>query len=146
MATARIASRPTPQAAGRIAAALFGCVGAFQVALVSGAPWGRAAWGGTHAGQLPPELRVGSAVSTVVYLFLAVVAATEWPAQPARRRILVAASCLMVVGSVMNLASRSVLERSLWTPVTVVLAVLLWRSSRTVSSMPASDAVGAVYR
>ena len=46
-----------------IAAAGFGAVGLFQLAIVLGAPLGTAAWGGAHSGQLPFELRLASAFS-----------------------------------------------------------------------------------
>lgn len=39
----------------------------FQLLLAAGAPLGEAAWGGTTEGQLSTGLRVGSAISIVVY-------------------------------------------------------------------------------
>jgi hypothetical protein len=66
-------------------------------------------------------------------MVLAVVArsSTIMPAQ-LRRRILTVASGGMVVGTVMNLASPSKIERTLWTPVAASLAAVLWlaRSDR----------------
>jgi hypothetical protein len=51
-----------------IAAAVgFGGIAAFQIALAAGAPLGHAAWGGSHAGQLPVGLRVGSGVAVAVW-------------------------------------------------------------------------------
>ena len=146
MAAPRAFPRLSPRAAGRAAGALLLGVGAFQVALALGAPWGRAAWGGAHPGQLPPELRVASAVSLTVYGVLAVAAGSDLLPPVARRRILVAAGVLMGVGSAMNLASPSVLERVLWTPVTVALVLLLWRASRTVDLSPAPEPVGSIGR
>src|SRR5687768_719411 len=49
------------------ACAVLTALAVFQVALASGAPWGRYAWGGQHEGALPAPLRVGSAVSVLVY-------------------------------------------------------------------------------
>jgi hypothetical protein len=46
--------------------------GVFQAALALGAPWGQTAWGGAQA-HLPPDLRVGSAISAVVLAFAALV-------------------------------------------------------------------------
>ena len=43
----------------------------FQLALVMGAPIGQFAWGWQHK-VLPTRLRVGSAVSIVIYAFFAV--------------------------------------------------------------------------
>ena len=53
-------------------AALIGAVGlaamaVYQLVLAAGAPLGEAAWGGTHEGQLPTTLRIGSGVSIAVY-------------------------------------------------------------------------------
>lgn len=45
----------------------------FQIALALGAPLGRFAWGGQHR-VLPPRLRVGSAVSVLVYVLIDLVA------------------------------------------------------------------------
>ncbi len=45
----------------------------FQLALVFGAPLGRFAWGGAHR-VLPARLRVGSAVSIVIYALIDVIA------------------------------------------------------------------------
>ena len=104
----------------------------FQIALAAGAPWGAAAWGGANPGVLPRGLRVSSAGSGLVYVLLAVAArSTLMPAQM-RRRLLTVASGGMVVGTVMNLASKSNIERTLWTPVAAALAVVLWlaRSDR----------------
>ena len=60
------------KAAGAVAAV--GCLGiaAFQVALAAGAPFGRAAWGGSHE-RLPRKLRVASAVAAGVWVLAALV-------------------------------------------------------------------------
>ena len=123
--------RAAPVTAG-IAALLLSGMAGFQIALAAGAPWGAVAWGGTNPGVLPRGLRVSSAGSGVVYVLLAVAArSTLLPAQ-LRRRILTVASGGMVVGTVMNLASPSNIERTLWTPVAAALAAVLWlaRSDR----------------
>jgi len=52
---------------------LLTAVGGFQVALAAGLPWGRASWGGAHAGVLPTNLRVASGASALVYAGLAAV-------------------------------------------------------------------------
>ena len=43
----------------------------FQIALISGAPWGEYAFGGRHKGPLPRNLRLGSAISSFMYLGIA---------------------------------------------------------------------------
>lgn len=37
----------------------------------------------------------------------------------------------MLVGTVMNLASPSLIERMIWTPVSAALAVLLWKAAKS---------------
>lgn len=56
-----------------IAAAGFGLLAAFQLAIALGAPFGKASWGGSHAAALPIELRVASGVAVGVYLFAALI-------------------------------------------------------------------------
>jgi hypothetical protein len=115
-----------PGRSAGIAAILLSGMAAFQIALAAGAPWGAAAWGGANQGVLPRGLRVSSAGSALVYVLLAFAArSTLMPAQ-LRRRLLTVASGGMVVGTVMNLASKSNLERTLWAPVAAALAVVLW--------------------
>lgn len=110
----------------RTALTLLAGLSAFQLALVAGAPWGAAAWAGQAPGVLPTSLRVASAVSVLVYSGLAAIVATDRLGSSARRRVLTAASLLMVLGTVANLATQSPLER-LWAPVAATLAVMLWR-------------------
>jgi hypothetical protein len=45
----------------------FAGLAVFQLALIAGAPLGRAAWGGT-ATQLPQSLRLASAVTILIYV------------------------------------------------------------------------------
>ncbi|WP_244292716.1 hypothetical protein [[Micrococcus luteus] ATCC 49442] len=45
----------------------------FQAALIAGAPLGHLVWGGRHK-VLPPNLRIGSAVSIVLYALFAYIA------------------------------------------------------------------------
>ena len=110
----------------RMALTLLSGVGAFQLALVAGAPWGAAAWAGQAPGVLPTSLRVASAVSVLVYSGLAAIVATDRLGSTARRRLLTGASLLMVLGTIGNLATQSPVER-LWAPVAATLAVTLWR-------------------
>lgn len=114
---------PSPVVRGA-ASALLGVLGGFQVALACGAPWGRAAYGGGHAGVLPPNLRATSGAAAALYAGL--VAATMAPAAPWRTVTLTAASALMGAGTVANAASRSAVERALWTPAAAALTGLLW--------------------
>ena len=135
---ARLASRPhvisalrqagRPHQARRATAVLLASVGAFEVALAAGAPWGSGAWGGAHPGVLPTNLRAASGVAAVVYGGLAFLAGSDVLGATARRRVLGSASAIMVVGTLLNLASPSMVEKVLMTPVAASLAMLLWRT------------------
>lgn len=112
------------------ACVVLGLLAAFQVALASGRPWGRYAWGGQHDGPLPTRLRVGSAVSVAVYAAIAVVllwrAGVVVPGPPsgAVRAAAWVVAGYFVLGTGMNALSRSREERRTMTPVAAVLAAL----------------------
>ena len=119
-------------------AAAVGFVGiaVFQIALVAGAPLGRAAWGGSHGGTLPVGLRVGSGVAVAVWVFAAVivlaragVASTPLP-PTALQWATWGLFGLTLVGALMNFASPSPWERYLWAPITLVLCGLCFLVAR----------------
>ncbi|MCR2809396.1 MULTISPECIES: hypothetical protein [unclassified Microbacterium] len=100
----------------------------FQAALVLGAPWGRFAWGGQHR-VLPTRLRVGSAISIIVYAVIVLLAWTKVGVVPAIPAIIGDVGMWIVfgyfcLGIVMNAISRSTSERNVMVPVTIVLTVL----------------------
>jgi hypothetical protein len=103
-------------------------LGAFQVALAVGTPWGRAAYGGAHPGTLPSHLRAVSGVAAVGYGTGAVLIVRGAGSARVRTRAFTTLSALMTVGTIANGASRSLVERIVWTPVTAATAVLAWRS------------------
>ena len=112
------------------AAVLFGLLASFQVALALGLPWGEAAWGGAHA-HLGVGLRVASGVQAVLATGFALIVLRRaghhiWAPLPSRW-LPIAARILtgyMALGTLMNAASRSSLERAMWTPVALSLAIL----------------------
>lgn len=103
-------------------------IGAFQTALAVGAPWGRAAYGGTRHGTLPNHLRAISGVAALGYGTGAVLVLRGTGSPRARGRAFTTLSVFMGLGALANGASRSPVERALWTPVTAVTTVLAWRS------------------
>lgn len=114
-----------------LAAAIgFVLLAGFQVALAAGAPWGRVAWGGTHEGRLPAGFRVASAFAAAFWILAALVmlARGGWDGSPVSSGMSRWATWvlfgLLVVGTLMNAASRSRLERIVQTPVAAILAVL----------------------
>lgn len=124
------ATRLPASPAGRTAAALLFGVAAFQCAIALGAPWGSAAYGGAHPGVLPDSLRTASAAASGVYIMLGVAAGTPLLPPVLRRRVMYGTAALMAAGTLLNLASPSLVERMIWTPVTAGLAVLLWNAAK----------------
>ncbi len=112
-----------------VAAALFAILVGFQVALAAGTPWGRAAWGG-GAAHLASGLRVASAISAVVLAAAALVVLRRGGhavRSPLPDRWLRASTWVLTgytaLGVLANGASRSDIERNIWAPVSLVLAV-----------------------
>jgi hypothetical protein len=120
---------PVVRTAAWLAAIGFIGIAAFQAALSVGAPLGHAAWGGKYR-RLPPSLRVGSAIAIVVWLMAASIvlghAGFDVPSPPeaVRAWAIWVVVGLLLVGTVMNAASRSGWERFVWAPVSFVLALL----------------------
>lgn len=109
-------------------AAALVALGAFHTALALGAPWGRAAYGGTRHGSLPNHLRAISGVASLAYGSSAALMVRGTGSPRARSRAYTALSMLMGIGTIANGASRSPVERAIWTPVTAAATVLAWRS------------------
>ena len=101
----------------------------FQGALIGGASLGRLAWGGQHD-VLPTGLKVGSAVSIILYALFGYAAVAKAALVPP----LVSESFTSVsiwvltayfaLGVIMNGISRSKPERLIMTPIALVLAAL----------------------
>lgn len=113
-----------------LAATGFVGIAIFQAALAFGAPFGIAAWGGTHPGRLPSRLRVASAFACGFWLLAALTvlerggsAVVSLPSGLARWGTW-ALVVLLPVGALLNFASRSRWERFVWGPLALVLGVL----------------------
>lgn len=116
-----------PLAAVLICVAL-GVLAVFQLALVLGAPIGRFAWGGQHE-VLPARLRIGSAVSIVIYAVIAVLALDKAALVDVVPDAVSTVGMWIVfgyfvLGIALNAISRSRAERLTMTPLCAVLAVL----------------------
>ena len=100
----------------------------FQLALAMGAPIGRFAWGGQHR-VLPTRLRLGSAVSIVLYACFAVLVLSKTGIMPIIGKgafldwSLWAITFYLAMGVPLNVLSRSKPERYTMTPVVVVLVI-----------------------
>lgn len=112
------------------ACTILAALAVFQAALIAAAPIGRFAWGGQHE-VLPPRLRIGSAVSIVLYAAFAFVIVERAELVTIFGNTgFVQAACWVLfgyftLGIVMNGISRSKSERNTMTPVSAVLAVLV---------------------
>ena len=108
-------------------------VSGFQIALALGAPLGEWAFGGQHQGVLPPQFRVASVVSLLLYAFQIAHygSIAGWWLPPISNDTVGVINWIFVaffsVGTVMNGISRSVKERVAWTPVVAAsLVCALW--------------------
>lgn len=112
------------------ACAVLAALAVFQAMLAGGAPLGRYAWGGQHPGSLPLRLRVGSAVSLLVYALIALVliwrAGLVTPAlsDGVVRAVAWGVAGYFLLGTALNAASRSRAERNVMTPTAAVLCAL----------------------
>jgi hypothetical protein len=122
-------SQRTARRAAVLAAIGFASIALFELALVAGAPWGHAAWGGAHA-HLSTALRIGSVGSFLVLLTAALIVlgrAGFWG--PAKLAAFFywgtwALAALSTIGALMNLASRSHYENAIFGPTALILAIL----------------------
>lgn len=115
--------------AAAAACVVLAALAVFQVALALGAPIGRFAWGGQHD-VLPTRLRIGSAVSVVLYAAIGAILLAHAGAISiglSDRVVEIAAWVVtgyFVLGILMNAISRSRPERLVMTPTCAVLAAL----------------------
>lgn len=99
----------------------------FQIALIAGAPLGEYAFGGRHKGTLPRNLRIGSVISSSLYLgiaghFLAQIGLLPQILEPHLNSL----ANWSIVGIfslalIMNTITPSKKERLVWAPVALVL-------------------------
>jgi len=118
----------TAMLASMVAAFVLSLIGALQVLLAFGLPFGRAAWGGAHR-VLPLRLRFASALSAMplalaAWIVLARTGVVAFPGQPATVRVgSWVAFSLLALNTVGNFASKSRTERLLMTPAAFVCSV-----------------------
>jgi hypothetical protein len=114
-----------------LAAVLFVGMGAFQASLALGAPIGAHVLGGRHQGTLPNRLRAFSAIAAAILVggalvILARAGAIGWPDGAAGLLIPLswAIAAFLVLNTLGNLASKSRIERTVFSATTAILAVL----------------------
>lgn len=108
--------------------AILALLALFQLTLILGAPLGHFAWGGRHR-VLPARLRVGSAISILVYGLIDLIAwdrvgALDVVPEPLSEIGMWVVFACFTLGIAMNAISRSRPERYTMVPVSLVLAVL----------------------
>ncbi|MES2630825.1 MAG: hypothetical protein V4611_02620 [Patescibacteria group bacterium] len=100
----------------------------FQISLIAGAPIGNYAWGGSHR-VLPSKLKIGSAISILIYGLIAIVILAKVGMitlnidQNLIDVFMWIIAGYFTLGIFMNAISRSKKERNLMTPVALVLAI-----------------------
>jgi hypothetical protein len=114
------------------AAIIFGVItiglAMFQLNLAFGAPWGRLAWGGQHE-RLPMPLRIGSGVSILVYGLCATILLARagqielWTGADWLGTVSWVIATFLGLGILANLASRSLPERLVMTPVAAIMCL-----------------------
>lgn len=114
-----------------IAVVVLGGLIVFQLLLSLGVPWGAAAWGGRHPGVLPVSLRWGSAAAALVlglamWMVLARVgwvfpgSGTLWV-----KIVMWIFTAYFAFNVVMNVLSKSALEKAIMTPASAILVICL---------------------
>ena len=116
-------------AAAVLVCVILGLLAVFQLLLIAGLPLGRFAWGGQDA-VLPPNKRIGSVISIVLYAVFAFIVLEKAQLTNVISNLTVIDVAVWVLtgyfalGIVMNAISRSKPERYTMTPVSLVLAGL----------------------
>ncbi|WP_124113560.1 hypothetical protein [Paenibacillus xylanexedens] len=100
----------------------------FQVALAVGVPWGDYAMGGKFPGKYPISMRFTCIVQIAILAFIDTIVLSKagllWPQWSvfARTAIWFIVGYL-VLGTILNLITRSVWERRIWAPVTLLMLI-----------------------
>lgn len=111
-----------------IFSALIGIVVIFQLLLAAGMPWGSYAMGGKFPGKYPPPMRVASVIQAVILIFIAyIVLSKSGLILPGWYSFAKTAIWFVVgfsaVATILNLITRSVWERRIWAPVSLLLLI-----------------------
>ncbi len=110
-----------------VALALLAGLTVMQFLIIGGQPIGEYAWGGQHRVP-PPRLRRAAVVAILLYLGFAALLLSRSGVLPGRGTGVIAVATWVlfaycIVGTVLNLISRSRRERLVQTPVSTLLAI-----------------------
>ncbi|WP_082084008.1 hypothetical protein [Paenibacillus beijingensis] len=107
---------------------LIGIVILFQLALAAGMPWGSYAMGGKFPGKYPPAMRLASIIQVLILTLIASIVLSksglifsDWYSFTKLAIWFVVS--FSVIATILNLITRSVLERRIWAPVSLLLLI-----------------------
>ncbi|MCF7755831.1 hypothetical protein KQ941_15375 [Paenibacillus xylanexedens] len=100
----------------------------FQVALAVGVPWGEYAMGGKFPGKYPLSMRFACIVQIAILAFMAIIVLSKagllLPGWSSFSDIAIWFIVgYLVLGAILNLITRSVWERRIWAPVTLMMLI-----------------------
>jgi len=117
---------PITQISAIVATVVFIGMGVFQLLLATGFPLGKAAWGGKYS-KLPMKLRVASLISMGVFIFAALIVLEKtgfisiFDGHNIIDYIFWGITVLFGFSAAGNLASKSILEKRIMTPIALIL-------------------------
>ena len=107
---------------------LIGVVIIFQLMLAAGMPWGSYAMGGKYPGKYPPAMRVASIIQAIILTFIAFIVLSKadliFPGWNTFTKTAIwFVVCFSIVATILNFITRSVWERRIWGPVSLLLLI-----------------------
>lgn len=98
----------------------------FQISLAAGMPWGSYAMGGKFPGKFPPTMRIASLIQVIILSIIGSIVLIksglifpDWSMFANAAIWFVVA--FSVIATVLNLVTRSVWERRIWAPVSLLM-------------------------
>lgn len=100
----------------------------FQIALAAGVPWGEYAMGGKFPGKYPISMRFACIFQIAILAFMGIIVLSKsglllprWSSFSDIAIWFIVA--YLVLGTLLNLITRSVWERRIWAPVTLLMLI-----------------------
>ncbi len=122
----------TIQIAAIIAVVIFTVVSIIQLSLALGAPWGEVAWGGKYEGKLPKNLRIGSLITIIIFIFVSIVVLDRseifslFSFSDVGGIIVFVFAIFLALNTLGNIASRSKWEKMIMTPLSLTACICLF--------------------
>ena len=100
----------------------------FQISLAAGMPWGSYAMGGKFPGKFPPIMRIASLIQVIILSIIGSIVLIksglifpDWSSFTNAAIWFVVA--FSVIATVLNLITRSVWERRIWAPISLLMLI-----------------------